>query len=226
MNKRTFVGVVLVATAVVLLTTALLASNMAFRLNKQLLGAGVAGAASGENHIAIPFIPRTNVVDAEDVLNDIEGGCGDVVVSVQRFSPTLGFRESYTGGKVPGTNFPLAACNSYFVQMNSAADCAYTIVGSHDPTVQCTFNGSGVAGFVTGENNYGPPYHMTAVNAADLLGSIPNAASVQRFNTQTGFRETWVGGKIAGTNFSVTPGEGYFIQMNPGTTASIVPDHY
>ncbi|MDX1389708.1 MAG: hypothetical protein R3344_10995, partial [Acidobacteriota bacterium] len=66
----------------------------------------------------------------------------------------------------------------------------------------------------------------TASNAVDLLGSIPNASGVQRFNPASGFRETWVGGKIGGTNFDVTPGEGYFIQMNPGTTASVVPDHF
>lgn len=223
--KRSAFAVV-VALAVVVAATALLASNMGFRLNKSLLGAGASGVVTGENHIAIPFIPRTNVGDAADLLADIESGCGDVVVSVQRFGPTLGFRQSFTGGKIAGTNFSLAPCESYFVQMNAAQSCAYTIVGAHDPGQQCVFNGSGIGGFISNENNYGPPYHTTAVNAADLLGSVPNAQGVQRFNAQTGFRETWVGGKIGGTNFPVTPGEGYFVQMNPGTTASVVPDHF
>jgi len=59
-----------------------------------------------------------------------------------------------------------------------------------------------------------------------LLGTIPNVAFVQRFDPNADQRETWFGGKIGGTNFSIEPGEGYFVQMNGGATATILPEHF
>ncbi len=225
MRKRTFVLVMGFALAAVLATGGLLASNMGFKINYTLNGAGANGFVAGENHVAMPFNKQLGMTDAAGFLTDVQNApCG--AASVQRFDPTLGFRQTYTGGKIAGTNFALGTCESYFVQMNAGQTCGYIIVGSHDPNAQCTFNGTGVGGFVAGENNYALPYHTTANNAAELLGQLPNAASVQRFEGTLGFRQTYTGGKIAGTNFAVTPGEGYFVQMTAGQTATITPDHY
>jgi hypothetical protein len=55
MRKRTFVLVMVCALAAVLATGGLLASNMGFKVNRTLNGAGANGATVGENHIALPF---------------------------------------------------------------------------------------------------------------------------------------------------------------------------
>jgi hypothetical protein len=226
MSKRGFVTVMAIAVAVVVVSGGLLASNMGFKLNKRLNGAGAGGAAVGENHITLPFVPRVNVADADNLLTDIEGGDTSLVNFVQRFDPLTNQRETWFGGKVGGVLFTIAPCESYFVTMGVGVSLDYTIVGSHDPSIQCTFNGAGVGGWASNENTYGIPYHTTAENAADLLGTIPDVAFVQRFDPIADQRETWFGGKIGGTNFSIEPGEGYFVQMNGGTTATILPEHF
>ena len=77
MSKRVFVIMMAIAIAVVMVSGGLLASNMGFKLNKRLNGAGGGGAAVGGNHIAIPFIPRNGIADSDDLLADIELGNGE-----------------------------------------------------------------------------------------------------------------------------------------------------
>ena len=224
MSKRSFVLVMVFALAVVLTAGGLLASNMGFKVNAQFNGVGQNGAVSNENHFALPFNPQLGLTDATTLLTDVQVTCSAALV--QRFNPTTGFRESWAGGKVGGTNFSVGGCESYFTQMNAAATCSYIMVGSHDPNLMCTFNGTGVGGAVSNENNYALPYHTTASNASDLLGQLSNTQLVQRFNPTTGFRESWAGGKVGGTNFTTVPGEGYFVQMNAAATQTLTPDHY
>jgi hypothetical protein len=226
MSKSAFAAVMATAVALVLATGGLFASNMAHRLNKRLNGEGVGGALVGENHIAIPYVPRVDIIDSDDLLADIEAGDTSVVIFVQRFDPLANQRQTWFGGKVGGVLFTLTPCESYFVTLSSGVAVDYTIVGAHDPAVQCTFNGAGVNGWTSNENTYSVPYHTTAEHAADLLSVIPDVAFVQRFDPTADQRETWFGGKIGGTNFAITAGEGYFVSMNGGTTATILPEHY
>ena len=226
MSKRTFVLVMAFALTAVLATGGLLASNMGFKVNRTLNGAGANGATVGENHIALPFNPQLGLSVANDLLLDIEQGDPSLIDFVQRFDPVLNQRESWAGGKIGGTDFSVVACESYFVAVAATRTTDYIIVGSHNPTHPCTFNGSGVGGSVVNENTYAIPYHTTATTAADLLGQIPNAAIVQRFDPVLNQRESWAGGKIGGTDFPIAPGEGYFIQMTTGTTATVTPEHF
>jgi hypothetical protein len=226
MRKGTFVLAMVCALAAVLATGGLLASNMGFKVNRTLNGAGAGGALVGENHISLPFNPQLGLSNADNLLGDIELGDTTLVDFVQRFDPTTNQRETWFGGKIGGVNFSLVACESYFVTVAAARTTDYIIVGSHNPTLPCTFNGTGIAGWVVNENTYAIPYHTTATNASDLLGQIPNASFVQRFDPAADQRDSWFGAKIGGTNFSISPGEGYFIQMNAGQTASVTPEHF
>jgi hypothetical protein len=214
------------ALTAVLATGGLLASNMGFKVNRTLNGAGANGATVGENHIALPFNAQLGLADASNLLDDIEQGDATLIDFVQRFDPTANQRQTWFGGKVGGNNFSLLACESYFVTVASGRTTDYIIVGSHNPTLPCTFNGTGMSGWAVNENTYAIPYHTTATNAGDLLTQIPNAGFVQRFDPVADQRDSWFGAKIGGTNFSISPGEGYFIQMTAGTTASVTPEHF
>jgi hypothetical protein len=227
MSKRNYVFLMALTLAAVLTTGGLLASNMGFKITYTLNGAGSGGWVSGENTLALPFLPQLGITDAATLQGDIQNDCAVTPAPIQRFDPTSGFRQSWFGGKIGGTNFVIpTGCECYFVQMPAAAACSYVAVGSHDPAKQCTFNGAGVAGFVIGENPYGVPYHTTALNASDLRGQIPNVSFVQRYEPTTGARESWFGAKIGGTNFALAPGECYFIQMAAGVTTTLTPEHF
>ena len=53
---------------------------------------------------------------------------------------------------------------------------------------------------------------------------LPDA--LERFDPVADQRDSWFGAKIGGTNFSISPGEGYFIQMTAGSTATVTPEHF
>jgi hypothetical protein len=213
------------ALAAVLVTGGLMASNMGFKVSYTLNGVGAGGAASNENHFALPFYPHLGLTNAQSLKGDIDATpCS--TTAVQRFDPTLNARQSWFGAKIGGTNFNIIPCESYFVQMSAAATCDYLIVGTHNPDQDCVFNGATVAGYLVGENTYSLPFHTTASNAGDLLIEISDANFVQRFNPSTNARESWFGAKIGGTNFAVVPGEGYFVQMASGTTTTVKAEHY
>ena len=170
MSKRSFVLVMAFALAAVLATGGLLASNMGFKVNRTLNGAGANGAAVGENHISLPFNPQLGMSNASDLLDDVENGDTNLAINVQRFDPTADQRESWFGGKIGGVNFSLVACESYFVTITAGLTTDYIIVGSHDPTVPCTFNGTGIAGFTVNEQRVAEalernPILVTALNA-------------------------------------------------------------
>jgi hypothetical protein len=230
MSKRTYVLVMAFALAAVLATGVLLASNMGFKVLYTFNGAGVGGAAVGETHFALPFYPHLGLTNAQSLKGDIESGAGCTaaaqIPAVQRFNPLINARESWFGAKIGGTNFDITPCESYFVQAAATTSCDYLIVGTHNPNQDCVFNGAGVSGYLVGENPYSLPFHTTASNAGDLLTELADANFVQRFNQSTNNRESWFGAKIGGTNFTVTPGEGYFVQMAAGQTTTVKAAHY
>lgn len=234
MSKRTFVLVMAFALAAVLATGGLMASNMGFKLGQSFYGFGVIPGGesdatnSGENHFAIPFYAHLGLTNAGSLKTDVESGagCAGNVQFVQRFDPAADQRESWFGAKIGGTNFNIAPCQSYFTTISSGNTCAYLNAGTHNPTTDCTFNGVGQGGSIVPENTYSLPFHTTANNAANLLTEVSAANFVQRYDQLEDQRQSWFGAKIGGTNFDITPGEGYFIQMGSGQTTTIKPDHY
>jgi hypothetical protein len=231
MSKRTFVAVMGVALAVVLATGGLIASNMGFKLNYALRGNGASGYKTSENTLALPFFTQVGMVNAGDLLADIEAGNTSLVTNVQRWEPTGPFRQTYVGGKTFGTNFALNAGEGTYVTMIAAGSKDYIVVGSHNPTTMITLRGNGSGGYKTNENLYAQPYHTTANNAGDLLNEIEAGntsliTNVQRWEPTGPFRQTYVGGKTFGTNFAIKPGEFTFVTMATGSSTTFTPAHY
>ena len=107
MTKRTYIGVLTVALAVVLAAGGLLASNMGFKLNYPLLQTQVGVSASGTSTIALPDNRQSGVNAASSLMTDI----GLVnVANMQKFLEGTDGLQIYTGRKgTPGADFALNA---------------------------------------------------------------------------------------------------------------------
>jgi uncharacterized protein YaiE (UPF0345 family) len=206
---------------VLLVAGGLMASNMGFKLNYQLLG--TASSGSGTNSLALPYNQQTNLLDAKNLIDDINAAAGTTaVVQVARFLSASDGTESYTG--TSGTAFPLTPGEGYQVQVSQ--DVNYIIVGSHAPTLGVVLNGTATSG--SGTNSYAYPYHATAGDAKDLIDEI-NAAvgstvvvQVARFLSASDGTESYTG--TSGTAFPLVAGQGYQVQVS--TTVTYIPSHY
>jgi len=113
MTKKMFFGAMAVVTAVALTGSALVASNMGFKLNYTLSQAG-AGSNSGTNVLALPDNRQTGLVDAKNLMDDI--GFANVA-NVQKFLKATDGLQVYTGRKSGGTAFALTPGEAYYVKM-------------------------------------------------------------------------------------------------------------
>ena len=221
MTKRTYIGVLTVALAVVLAAGGLLASNMGFKLNYPLVQTSVGVSASGTSTLALPDNRQAGINLASNLINDI----GLVnVANLQKFIEGTDGLQIYTGRKgSPGADFSLAAGEGYFVKMNTTVN--YIVVGSHDPSFQHSLNAAG-AGSASGTNMFSYPYHSTATTASALQNDIglANVTNVQKFLKATDGLQVYTGRKGSGADFALVPGEAYFIKM--GTTVNYIPSHY
>ena len=219
MNKKTFFGAMAVVTAVALTGSALVASNMGFKLNYTLSGPG-GGVLSGTNTLALPDNRQTGLADAKNLMDDIGFAS---VTNVQKYLSATDTLQVYTGRKSGGTAFPLQAGAGYFVKM--AANVNYIVVGSDDPSLIYTLSGPG-AGSLSGTNFYAYNYHQTAADAKALMDDIGFASvtNVQKYLKATDTLQVYTGRKSGGTSFALTPGEAYFVKM--AATANYTPSHY
>ena len=219
MTKKTFFGAMAVVTAVALTGSALVASNMGFKLNYTLSQAGV-GSGSGTNTLALPDNRQTGMADAKNLMDDI--GFANVT-SVQKFLAASDTLQSYTGRKLGGTAFALAAGQGLFVKMATSVN--YIVVGSDDPSLAYVLAQAG-AGSGSGTNFFAYNYHQTAADAKALMDDIgfANVTSVQKFLKATDTLQSYTGRKLGGTAFALTPGEAYFVKM--ATTVNYTPSHY
>jgi hypothetical protein len=206
--------------AALLVAGGLFASNMGFKLNYAIQNTGT---ASGTNTIALPYNQQTNLLDAKDLIDDINAAAGsNVVLQVARFLKASDTLEAYTG--TAGTAFPLNPGEGYRVQ--TSADVNYIIVGSHDPGLALSLEGPGTT--ASGTNTFAYPYHATAADAKDLIDDINAQAGsnvvlqVARFLTASDTLEAYTG--TAGTAFPLNPGVSYRVQVS--STVSYTPSHY
>jgi hypothetical protein len=225
MRKGTFVGVMVVALAMILTAGGLLASNVGFKLNYQLKATGQplpegGTSKSGLNTIGLPFNPQVGMTNASGLRNDI--GAANVQ-QVQRFVESSDGYQVYTGSKGE-TDWALLAGEGYFVKMGANVD--YIIVGSHNPSFQVHLNNTGSEGSKSGLNLYSYPYHSTAPNASSLRNEIgaANVQQVQKFVRSSDGFQVYTGSK-GETDFLLTPGEAYFIKMGTAVL-TYVPSHY
>lgn len=219
MNKKTFFGAMAVVTAVALTGSALVASNMGFKLNYTLSQAG-AGSNSGTNTLALPDNRQTGLNDAKNLMDDIGSAS---VASVAKFLSTNDSLQTYTGRKGTGAVFSLASGEGYYVKMATSVN--YIVVGSDDPALAYSLKQAGV-GSNSGTNFYSYNYHQTAADAKTLMDDIGSAsvASVAKFLRSNDSLQTYTGRKGTGAVFTLTPGEAYYVKM--ATTVNYTPSHY
>ena len=219
MTKKTFFGAMAVLAAVALTGSALVASNMGFKLNYTLSQAG-AGSNSGQSTLALPDNRQTGMADAKNLMDDITFAS---VTSVAKFLKASDTLQAYTGRKSGGTAFPLAAGEGYFVKMATSVN--YIVVGSDDPSIAYTLSQAG-PGSNSGQTFFAYNYHQTAADAKALMDDIgfANVTSVAKFLKASDTLQSYTGRKSGGTAFALTPGEAYFVKM--ATTVNYTPSHY
>jgi hypothetical protein len=210
------------AAAMVVLAGGLMASNMGFKLNYQLVGQAVGVSATGSQTIALPFNPQVGMTVAQHLMSDMALAPG-TPQNLQKFLPTSDSFQLYTFGDHGGPNdFTLNPGEGYFVKVG--ADFNYIIVGSHDPSAVVTLNPSGVGGSATGSNLIAPPYHTTATNALELFQELGSAQNLQRFLPLTDSFELYDFSNF--NNFAIQPGVAYFAKVGGGGPVGWQPSHY
>jgi len=225
MTKKTFLGAMAVVAAVALTGTALVASNMGFKLN-YALKQGDAGVSSksGTSTIALPDNRQTGLNDSKNLMDDI--GSANVA-EVQKFLNASDALQVYTGRKgSPGANFTLAAGEGYRVKMITTVN--YIIVGSDDPSIAYALKqGDGGVTSKSGTTQFAYNYHQTAVDSKQLMDDIgsANVAEVQKFLTASDALQVYTGRKGSpGANFPMVAGESYRVKMI--TTVNYIPSHF
>jgi hypothetical protein len=221
MTKKTFLGAMAVVTAVALTGSALVASNMGFKLNYTLLQGGGGVSADGTSVLALPDNRQTGLNDAKALMDDI--GFTNTFSVAKHIKATNAF-QTYTGRKGTGPVFALASGEGYYVRMQTSTN--YVVVGSDDPaiTYPLTQGGGGVS--ADGTNFFAYNYHQTAADAKALMDDIgfANTFSVAKHIKATNAFQTYTGRKGTGAVFPLVPGEAYYVRMQ--TTVNYAPSHY
>jgi len=219
MTKKTFLGAMAVATAVALTGSALVASNMGFKLNYSLTQPGVA-PVDGTNVLALPDNRQTGLNDAKNLMDDIGSAS---VTNISRYVKATNAFQTYTGRKNGGTAFPLVSGEGYYVRMFT--NTSYIVVGSDDPALTYALTQPGVAP-VDGTNFYAYNYHQTAADAKAMMDDIGSASvtNISRYVQATNAFQTYTGRKNGGTAFPLVPGQAYYVRMF--TNTNYAPSHY
>lgn len=221
MSKRTFVGVMIVALAVVVMAGGLLASNMGFKLNYPLLQTTLGNSKSGTSVLALPDNRQSGLNTSKNLMDDI--GFANVG-NVQKFIKSTDGLQTYTGRKDSGADFSLVSGEGVYVKMNTTTN--YIVVGSDNPTLAYTLNATQAGVSKSGTNLFAYNYHQTAATSKGLMDDIgfANVGNVQKFLKSSDGLQTYTGRKGSGADFSLTPGEAYYVKMN--TTVNYTPSHY
>jgi hypothetical protein len=163
MTKRSFFGAMAVVAAVALTGSALVASNMGFKLNYGLENdSDGGGPRTGQNTLALPDNRQSGLNTSIDLMNDIGFAA---TASVSRYIKATNGFELYTGRKgSPNANFNLASGEAYFVSMITPV--SYIVVGSDDPAITYALTpDTDGAGPITGQNFFAYNYHQTAATS-------------------------------------------------------------
>jgi hypothetical protein len=204
----------------------LFASNMGFKLNYPLNATGTGGSLSGNNVLALPFNQQTNLVNAFDLIQDINATppAGSKVVQVGDWTKSTNSFALYNG--TAGVAFALVPGTGYLVQVNTNVN--YIVVGSHDPGLVVALDAAGTNGSLSGNNIYGYPYHSVSNDAFELIQEINAAAGaaavVQVGNWTKSTNSFALYNGTAGVAFPLVPGAAYLVQVNQNVT--LIPDHY
>jgi hypothetical protein len=214
--------------AAVLVFGGLYASNMGFKINRDLT-APPGKAGTGSTIIALPYYQQTDLLDAKDLIDDIETSTGQpgVVNQIARYLKDSDGFAGYTG--TSGVAFPLVPGEAYLLQVDvNAVGVNYIGVGSHNPGLVINLLGPSAGVSASGSNLYAYPYHSVATDAKELIDEV-NAAGgggvvvqVAQYLTEVDGFASYTG--TSGVAFALEPGVGYLIQVN--TDVSFVPAHF
>jgi hypothetical protein len=184
---------------------------MGFKLNYTLLAGSDAGSFNGTNTLGVPFNAQVGITDASTLMDDIGS---TAVINIQRYIESSNGIDLY-----PGVNFAITPGEGYFVRMSSNKN--YIVVGSNDPTLYIDHDDSGEADSFNGTNFVSYAYHSTSVDASALMDEIGSTAviNIQRYVVSNNGIDVY-----PGTNFSMKPGEAYFVRMS--STTPWTPSHY
>jgi hypothetical protein len=225
MTRRS-IAVIICCAAVLLVAGGLFASNMGFKLNKQL---NFTGTATGINSLSLPFNRQIGIDNAKNLLDDIKntGSPTNAVAGVARYNPATNSPVFYTGAPAD-IAFNLSKAEGYLVQMTQNA--TYIVVGSDDPAFVVTFLGTGAS--ATGINLYSLPYHTTTTNAEQLRNElratgapVNNVGAVGNYNTATNSPVFYTGAP-ADVAFPLVAGNAYFVQVSGASNVTYSPSHY
>ena len=73
------------------------------------------------------------------------------------------------------------------------------------------------------QNYVSLPYYNSYTNASSLFSDIPNCTAVKRWDNLSGTFQQWSGTR--GTNFTITPGEAYIVDVSASTNWIVVGSH-
>jgi hypothetical protein len=215
----------MVAVAVVVLAGGLMASNMGFKLNLPLYGAGESvppsgTSVSGTNFVALPYNPQVGIVNARDLWNDL-GADPNILIS-RHIKANDQFNFYGTSTDLPPNGWNLAAGEAYIVKVSTGQN--YIVVGSHNPGLAINLVGPGPG---SGTNFYSHPYHGVAANPRDLwdeLGSNPNTLISRHVKQSDLFNFYGTSTDIPPNGWTMSPGEGLIVKV--GSNLTFTPAHY
>jgi hypothetical protein len=223
MTKKAFLGAMAVATAVALTGTALVASNMGFKLNYQLALPGADTRDAGTTTLGLPDNRQTLMNDAKNLMDDIGFAS---VLEVQKYLKSSNALAIYNGRKNgPGPVFSLASGEGYRVKMQTTVN--YIVVGSDNPSLPYTLAQPGADTRDAGTTDFAYNYHQTATTSKSLMDDIGFASvlEVQKYLKSSNALAIYNGRKNGpGPDFALVPGESYRIKVQ--TTVNYIPSHY
>jgi hypothetical protein len=225
MTKKTFLGAMTVVTAVALTGTALVASNMGFKLNYTIAQpvVQVPQLDTGTTTLALPDNRQTGLNDAKGLMDDIGF---PAVLEIQKYVKSTNGLIAYTGRKSGPVAFPLVAGEGYRVKVQSTVN--YIVVGSDDPALSYPFAQAAVQvpQLDTGTSDFAYNYHQTATDAKALMDDIgfPQVLEIQKFVKSTNGLIAYTGRKSGPLAFPLVAGEGYRIKVQ--STVNYIPSHY
>jgi hypothetical protein len=168
-----------------------------------------------QHWITVPYL--SGIPDAQTLVTELNNApFPGPVAAIERFDPVTQTRQvlRFEDGAWLGVNFPIAAAESYAITLQSTL--TLTQVGAHNPNLGISFaHHQNLSSYYM----LGLPYHNTYANVQALMQDMNggNAATkvskIVRLNPSTGMLETYMyyDGQWLGTNFAITPGQGYAI---------------
>lgn len=156
-----------------------LASNMAFKLNKQIFAVGTGG--KGRNFVSFPDRgPHSGPGGLTNICNALNLGASGTIT---QFDPVLGTVNTYGCGQLE--TFTFRDETGAIIQTTSAT--SGIIVGSDIPGN--TFDFADLGSPPKGYNKFPVEYHTTAVTPEDVCTqcALSSAATITRFDAQAGF---------------------------------------